>query len=224
MPRLTLFFALLSFSIPEGCSSDPPTAAQDAGPPSVCPTGFLGDPQKDPVIEVHAIRADGTDVVLNEGDDLALLLPPQGGRVSFVGVRATNLDGCGVQVTGALRDPLTNQIRVDGRTVNLNREADGWGTTGSGANLEDPGGVPNYSNIPLCGNDWADQDVYDKPFALEVLVEDRRKKSVSVKMTVTPRCSEVGDKRSACLCLCKKGYVLGDLCNEDAGVTDGGDQ
>src|SRR5262249_28853507 len=143
---------------------------------------------------------------------------PQGGRVGFVGVRAINIDGCALQIIGALRDPTTKQVRLDGRTVNLRKEPDGWGTTGRGSstNIEDSDEIGDDSNIPLCPNQWAEQDVFDVPFELEVVVTDRRKKTVSTKMMVTPRCSEPGTKETACRCLCKKGYVLGNSCGEDA--------
>ena len=38
-----------------------PDAVIDA-PPSVCDAGFLGDPGKEPVIELRALKADGSDV------------------------------------------------------------------------------------------------------------------------------------------------------------------
>lgn len=197
-------------------------AAPDA--PSDCPAGFLGDPGKPIEIELRALRADGTDVPLVDGNDLAVVFPPQGGRVTFVGVRAINLDGCGVQVTGALRDLGSRQIRIDGRTVNLRKEPDGWGTTGQGTitNIEDSAAIGDYSNIPVCPNQWADVDVFDQPFELEVVVQDRRKKTMTKVIKVTPRCAEPGEKETACKCLCKKGYVLGQSCGEDAGVPEGG--
>ena len=74
----------------QGCPDEEPDApSRDAGPDasSVCPTGYLGDPLLPPVIELRALRADGADVPLADGDDLAVLFPPQGGRVAFVGVR-----------------------------------------------------------------------------------------------------------------------------------------
>lgn len=171
-------------------------------------------------MELRAVRADGSDVPLNDGDDLAVIFPPQGGRVAFVGVRATNLDGCGVQVVGAVRDPISKQVRLDGRTVNLRREPDGWGATGQGTStdLESSQAISNYSNIPLCPNQWASKDVYDEPFQLEVRVQDSRKKTATATINVTPRCAEPGAKEAACRCLCRAGYVLGETCGEDAGA------
>jgi hypothetical protein len=199
-----------------------PEAAPDS--PTDCPAGFLGDPAKEIQIELRALHADGSDHPLNDGDDLAIIFPPQGGRVAFVGVRAINLDGCGVQVTGALRDLGSRQVRIDGRTVNLRKEPDGWGTTGQSTmtNIEDSAAIGDYSNIPLCPNQWADVDVFDHAFEVEVQVKDRRKKSATKVIKVTPRCAEPGAKETACRCLCKKGYVLGESCGEDAGVPDGG--
>ena len=213
-----------------GCPGEGGDPAADAGPeaapdgPSDCPAGFLGDPSKEIEIELRALRADGTDVPLVDGNDLAIIFPPQGGRVAFVGVRAINLDGCGAQVTGALRDLGSRQIRLDGRTVNLRKEPDGWGTTGQSTttNIEDSAAIGDYSNIPLCPNQWADVDIFDKPFELEVLVQDRRKKKMTKVITVTPRCAEPGAKETACRCLCQSGYILGQACGEDAGALDGG--
>ena len=227
---VVLASALASGLVLAGCpNGDHGPVVVDAGPeaepdaPSDCPAGFLGDPSKEIEIELRALKADGTDVPLREGDDLAIVFPPQGGRVAFVGVRARNLDGCGVQVTGALRDLGSRQIRVDGRTVNLRKEEDGWGTTGQGTttNIEDSAAIGDYSNIPVCPNQWADVDVFDQAFELEVLVQDRRKKKMTKMIEVTPRCAEPGAKETACRCLCKKGYVLGASCGEDAG-TEGG--
>lgn len=206
---------------PQG-DAGPDVVVIDA-PPSVCDAGFLGDPSKEPIVELRALKTDGTDVPLNDGDDLAVIFPPQGGRVAFVGVRAINVDGCGIQLTGALRDTTTAQIRADGRTLNLDREPDGWGTSGRGttAKIEESALIGNYSNIPLCPNQWASTNIYDETFELEVLLQDRGKRQVSKKIKVTPRCSEPGSKEVTCRCLCKKDYALGEACGEDAGA-DGG--
>jgi hypothetical protein len=217
--------AVVLAGCPGGSDATPGSdAGAETGPPADCPAGYLGDPGKDIQIELRALRADGTDVPLNDGDDLAIVFPPQGGRVAFIGVRAINLNGCGVQVLGALRDLGSRQVRTDGRTVNLQKEPDGWGTTGQGTttNIEDSAAIGDYSNVPVCPNEWADVDVFDQPFEVEVQVKDRSKKSATKVIKVTPRCAEPGTKETACRCLCKHGYVLGESCGEDAGVPDGG--
>jgi hypothetical protein len=203
-----------------GCpGGDPPP---DAG--AACEAGYLGDPEAEPEIELRALRSDGSDVPLEDGGDLHIIFPPQGGRVAFVGVRAKNLDACAVRIIGALRDPATKQVRLDGRTVNLRREPDGWGTTGRGVatNIGDSAEIGDYSNIPLCPNQWASQDVFDVPFELEVRLEDKGKKTAVKTITVTPRCAEPGPKGEGCRCLCRAGYQLGETCNEDAGEGGGG--
>lgn len=216
--------ASLLFVASIGCSSDPPAVPSDAAPPAPeadCAAGYLGDPNKPAVVELIAVRADGTSAPLTDGADLAVLLPPQGGRVSFVGVRATNLDGCGVQLLGSLRDLTSRQLRADGRTINLNGGRDGWGTSGSvTTNVADVGAISNFSNIPLCPNQWSDVNVFDVPYEVEMTVKDRRGKTATVKVGVVPRCSEPG-KEAGCRCLCKKGYVLGETCGLDGGL-DGG--
>lgn len=213
-----------------GCPDETPvTPAADAGPdvvdidvgPSPCATGYLGDPSKEPEIELRALDKNGKDMPLVDGHELAIIFPPQGGRVSFVGVRVRNMDGCAMKIIGALRDPTSGLITLDGRTVNLTREPDGWGTTGRGAditNIEDSDAIADYSNIPLCPNSWSKQDIFDKEFEVEVVVTDRRKKTARKIAKVTPRCAEPGERETSCRCLCRKDYVLGELCGEDAGV------
>jgi hypothetical protein len=220
---LLVFLPLVLLACPK---EDDPIAPVDAGPDVVvradadCPAGYLGDPNLPIEMELRALRADGKDVPIAEGDDLAVLFPPQGGRVAFVGVHARNLNGCAVQLIGALRDPLSKRVRLDGRTVNLRKEPDGWGTTGRGAETDigSSDAIGDYSNMPLCPNQWADQDVFDVPFELEVVITDKDKKTATKKIMVTPRCAEPGEKETACRCLCRNGYILGETCGEDAGV------
>ena len=211
-----------------GCSTPGFSPADDAGvldapapdaPLFACPAGFLGDPSLEPTLEIHVLRVDGNDVPLADKDDVPLIFPPQGGRVVFVGARATNLDGCGIQLTGAIRDESTRQVRVDARTVNLNPTGDGWGTTA--AESADGGGglsaaLSSYSNVPLCPNQWASTDVFNHPFELTVTLKDRNKRTATKTIHVTPRCAEV-ENVDECLCICRLGYVLGQKCVTDAG-------
>jgi hypothetical protein len=156
---------------------------------------------------------------LADGDTISLMLPPQGGRVVFVGVRATNLCGKGLQLTGALRDLATKQVRVDSRTTNLVPEGDGWGVSAPvGATVADQ--IASFSNVPVCPNQWASTDVYGHAFGLEVTVADAEGRTLTKKITVTPVCGEPANA-AQCTCICMGGYVLGEACGGDAGA-DGG--
>src|SRR4051812_17954769 len=98
-----------------GCPPDDPQQ-----PPAVtCTVGFLGDEKKPVQLEITARDVAGRAVPVKEGDDVAVVFPPQGGRVIFVGVRATNLDACQMTLSGVLRDVTTTPglVRVDKRTV-----------------------------------------------------------------------------------------------------------
>lgn len=207
------------------CSSDPIAPAPDAdtrdtAPPPIgeCGLPFLGDPAKPMEIEIRALTATGADVAMKNGSDLALVFPPQGGRVSFVGIRAMNVDPCGVRLLGAVRDPRSQQVRIDGRTVNLQRAADGYGVTGLGnTDVTSDVAIAAYSNVPLCPNQWSDESIFDHEYELEVVVTDKGGRRGGAKITVTPRCSEP-EREPQCKCFCKKGYVLGEPCGEDAGI------
>ena len=97
--------------------------------------------------------------------------PLQGGEVLFVGARVTNVDACGLQLTGALRDEETQQVRFDTRTINLIPTGDGWGVTGTlGANVA--GLISNFSNVPVCPNEWSTTDVDGHEYGLEVTITD----------------------------------------------------
>jgi hypothetical protein len=207
--RRSLFAIAVAFGAAGTACADDPSPAPEGAP---CNAGFLGDPAKAPEIELLALRADGTDAPLGDGGDLALVTPPQGGRVSFVGVRANNVDACGVQIIAGLRDPSTKQVRVDGRTVNLQKDVDGRGRTGSPTTAGNASQIADYSNIPACPNQWASQDVDDQTFELDVVITDRGQRTVQKSITVIPRCSEPGAAGDECRCICKKGYQLGQSC------------
>ena len=40
---------------------------------------------------------------------------------------------------------------------------------GAGPNIADSAEIGDYSNVPLCPNQWASKDIYDQPFELELL-------------------------------------------------------
>jgi hypothetical protein len=193
--------------------STPPQgdAASDA---TSCSGGVLGDATAAIQFDVTTPGAT-TDVVLRDGDPLGIDLPPQGGRVVFIGVRATNLEACGVQLSGALRDEATQQVRVDARTVNLIPSGDGWGTSAI-QGTSPTSQLANYSNIPVCPNEWASTDIFDHPFALEVTLTDRNGRKATKIVHVVPKCID-DIQYSRCQCICRAGYHLGDTCAGDAG-------
>jgi hypothetical protein len=193
------------------CSSP---ALSDAGPTEPCPAGFLGAAGAPPDFDIQLLLADNAVATIQDGGAAPMLLPPQGGRVLLVGVRATHVDGCGLQLTGALRDLATGRVTLDSRTINLTATGDGWGTsatsTGSGAPA-----IGGFSNIPVCPNEWSASDLFGHPYGLEVTIVDRQKRQLTKKIQVTPECAQA-DNRAQCLCICMAGYVLGQACG-DAG-------
>ena len=132
------------------------------------------------------------------------MLPPQGGRVVLVGARATNLDRCGVSLSGALRDPQSQQVRVDIRTVNLVAADAGWVKS-------DPSDISAVANVPVCPNQWSQSNLYGSTYQLSVMVTDRDGRSASKEVDVIPACAD-GAGFAECACICRAGYRLGETC------------
>ena len=232
--RIAATLTLLSFAAPTACSSssspgvpivppvdagadaadaadavgpsdaDPPDGSPDAAP--TCALGFLGDPTQPTILQLIVRDVSGVSVPLADGDTVPLVTPPQGGKVIFIGVRATNISPCSVELSGALRDPVSQQLRLDGRGMNLTPTGDGWGQSAD-TNLS------TFANIPVCPNQWAMQDLYGQPFELTVKLSDPLGHAASSTLHVTPACTESGSLGKECTCTCKQGYVLGQVCN-----------
>ncbi len=189
------------------------TSSSSTGAPA-CTLPFLGDPMKEPELEVFYQGADLADHACMPGGPIDIIEPPQGGRVLFVGVRATNVDPCAVTLTGAMRDLSTNLVRFDTRNLNLLDEGNGYGRS-------TPGDIASYANIPVCHNTWTDLDIFDQTFGLEVTLKDRNGKQATTTLQVVPRCAEP-DKLDQCLCICDGDYTLGDACGGGGGGSGGG--
>lgn len=224
MRRSALSFGALCLALFAAGCSDPANPPHDGGAgggdagPHGCQTGFVGDMSKDVelTITVLGATAGGAAAEVKDGDTVPLIFPPQGGRVIFAGVRARNLSGCGVTLTGALRDPTTKQVRLDARTVNLQAASDGWAET-------DATDYSSFSNIPVCPNQWSMTDIYGATYELEINVLDRDGRQATKTLSVKPACAEP-ELEAECLCICKGGYVLGMSCADlDAGTGDAGD-
>ncbi|MFO0611131.1 MAG: hypothetical protein U0414_00990 [Polyangiaceae bacterium] len=180
-----------------------PAPADDDGPPTKCPGLYVGDVSAAPELEIVYLDAANATQDLGDGR-IPLVFPPQGGRVLFVGARAKNVDPCGVLLTGAIRDPVSKKLQLDKRTVNLVPTADGWGESAEGD-------TASFANVPACPNQWAESDLFDAPFELTVALEDARGKTAMKTATITPFCGEPANE-AQCRCICKKGYVLGEMC------------
>jgi hypothetical protein len=181
-----------------GCPDEPPPE-----PPGPC-APFLGDREAEPEIEITALGVDSISAPITDGDTVNIVTPPQGGRVIFIGVRATNLCATGAVITGALRDPPTMAPTVDKRTVNLRAGDDGWG---SSVDTD----ISTFANVPVCPNQWSSRDIYDQDYELIVVVTDKDERTATRTIVVRPTCAEP-DTRTECLCICKAGYVLGEPC------------
>jgi hypothetical protein len=219
--RSPLAFALLVLAAACSDPAPPPSdGGADAGDgggggPHGCTTGFVGDEAKAPELVITvlgAVSAAGATPV-TDGDTVPLIFPPQGGRVIFAGARARNVAACGATLTGALRDKTTKQVRLDARTVNLIPASDGWVET-------DATDYSSFSNVPVCPNQWSTTNLYGTVYELEITVADRDGRSVTKTIDVTPTCAEP-DNLAECLCICRGGYKLGEVCAADGG-TDGG--
>ncbi|HEY6458797.1 MAG TPA: hypothetical protein VIY73_01565 [Polyangiaceae bacterium] len=220
--------AIVAAFVIAGCSSPSPgppspDGGPEAGPDGAdateetdCPVGFLGDEGGAPAFDIQILEADESVAQIADGASVPMILPPQGGRVIFVGVHATNVDGCELQLTGALRDLTTQEVRVDSRTINLIDTHDGYGVSGL-PNTSVSSAITNFSNVALCPNEWSPTNIYGTQYGLEVTIQDREGRQVTNKIKVTPECGQP-ENLDQCLCICKGGYVLGESCG------DGGDE
>lgn len=187
------------------CSTPPPEPTVDAGVIGACTLPYVGDPDAPMEMDVIALGINGKLSTLGEGSDITLMFPPQGGRVIFAGVRARNVNPCAVTIAGALRDPMSKQVRIDNRIVNLQVTSDGYGQS-------DPADISTFSNIALCPNQWSEQDLMDVPYELTVSLTDKDERKVKKVFRVTPRCDEPGEI-SGCRCQCDADYILGMVCS-----------
>lgn len=204
---------ILAVALAAGCDLESIPVPDDAGASSSsgspCQYGFIGDPALEPEMVVTVRGADGVAVPIKEGGTAALILPPQGGRVVFAGVRANNVDACAARLTGALRDLESSKIMADARTLNLRPREDGT----AGSTDTD---ISTFANIPVCPNQWATTDASGGEFNLEMSLKDRGGRTVKKTLRVTLDCAEP-ENEAQCKCICKEGYILGENCDADAG-------
>ncbi len=215
VPRAIVSASVLAALV--GCSS-PEAVEGRVG--ATCKLAFVGSDAGSPEL-VPGVAVDGGFVELGEGGALPLATPPQGGHVSFVAARATNLDPCGVKLKATVRSPRTGFIAAEEeRTVTLSVADGGWAE----AELDD---ISNFANVPMCPDYPPNETLVDLPYDLEVRVVDRAGRTAHATRSIVPRCEQTEPyDRALCRCECSEGYALGRCADPlDGGwleVVDGG--
>lgn len=189
-----------------GCEPTHGEGDLDAG--QRAPDCIIGDAEGEAEITLVFRTVDGQIADLIDGGEVPLVLPPQGGKVTLIGVRAKNVT-CRVLLFAALDDELCggNIIGFEGRPVDLEEGADGVGTPIAPATLQ------NFANVPVCPTFSSTRDGNGQPYTLLVRVtelrradeEDERVHSLSA--TVTPVCAEP-ELAADCGCECDADLVL----------------
>lgn len=190
------------------------SCTSDDGPPDAAVTCFVGDPGAPPEMQLVHHTASGQPLAFTDNGTVPLILPPQGGKVMLVGVRAKNLDGCPLTIATALIDPCTQAVvALERRPVLMEEQADGWL-----APLQ-PAEISNYSNLPACPRANLTRDVHGQAYELVVSIEDKAKRKVERRVMITPTCNQP-EFQEQCECECSQGYTLGGTCDptQDAGV------
>jgi hypothetical protein len=148
----------------------------------------------------------GTPAAVEDGSAAPLVVPPQGGEVLVIGVRALNIDGCPLTMSSSLVLPGSGVIAsFERRPVTLQPASDGW------LEPKDPTGLANFANLPACPIAGLGQMINDESFRLDVEVEDLAGRQASASAMVVPTCDTATDP-AQCRCLCAADYVLGSVC------------
>lgn len=201
---LAFFTAALAACSP---SPDTPDGGGGAGGGAHCTLPDVGDPKMPIQMELTIRGIDETSAPAKDGDTVPMITPPQGGRVVFIGVRATNLNPCGVDVKGVIRDEANKHVVLDERTVNLKADGKGWGSSSDEV-------ISTFSNVPVCPNEWSSTDIFGHEYELTMAILDKAGRSAEKTIKATLSCAETDPMLDAeCHCICKQGYVLGQTCN-----------
>jgi hypothetical protein len=192
------------------CGDKPPATCVDCGVPvpdaAPCP---LGDKTAPAMLEITHLDASLAVFDTTPGGTVPLIAPPQGGWILLLGARATNIDGCRLDLTVSFRDVCGGPIlSLDKRTVKLDDLGNGWGITN----------VNSYGNLAFCPQLNATHNLHGEPWEVTVELDDADGKHAAQSMTVMPVCPV---DNGSCTCQCDHNFVLGGGCpatGPDAGV------
>jgi len=187
---------LPTLAIACACSCAP---ASDADIAARCP---IGDPSQVAALEIVHLDANLETVKTVPYARVPLIQPAQGGWIVFLGARATNLDGCRVDLTTSFRDgPDGAIIKVDRRPTLLDDTGDGWAITRTSL----------AGSLPICPQVTATRDLHDEPYEITVALDDGYGQRASQAMVIIPFCPDP-DPTGGCLCTCDQSYVVGGSC------------
>ena len=194
--RLFGSLGLVALAACQGGGASPP-------PPAGC---FVGDLAASPALTLVYQTPDLALAPVTDGGSLPLIVPPQGGEVLIIGVRALNIDGCPLTMSTSLALPSGVVAAFERRPVNLQPAPDGW--------LEpvNPAGLANFANLPACPIAGLEQSIDGERYQLTVEVEDRAGRTAQASATIVPTC-DAAAVPATCRCLCAAGYVLGSSCS-----------
>ncbi len=200
---MTRSLSLTLLVLVASCGGDEPATDMMPSTPLDC---FIGDRGAAPELQLVYRTVDGQMAPFVDGADIPLILPPQGGKVFLIGVRARNVDGCGLRISASMRDACTGRILGrDGRPIFLTADAEGWGIPRQPRELSD------YANVPACPSFAALRDVDNEPYQVELSITDRDGRTAAVTTTVVPVCAEA-QFFDQCTCECDADYILGGGC------------
>lgn len=157
-------------------------------------------------------------VPLNDGDEVSLVRPIQGGHVLFVGALLRYpADGDGT-LNGELRrvDPATGGVGpivvYDKRTAPHQPLPSGRpAPNGEAGWFQVPPDINNVANIPVCP-DFLDYDLVDVELFIRVSFRDSLGREAHADRRVKTRCAQTDPMEQAqCRCECKARYTI-DRC------------
>jgi hypothetical protein len=190
-----------------GCGGG--SGGPDAQPDAI-PCATVGDLTQPVEMQVVYRTSTGIAAPLEDGAELPLVNPPQGGKILLVGVRVKNVDLCQATVQVAMKDLVT------GRVAGIERRPVAWRIADDGfAEPSQPHEISDYANVPVCPNANIAQDIDGNPWQLEVRFYDRDQHATEQLLTVTPSCADDVDPA---LCMCECAMDVGATCGApDAG-------
>lgn len=199
---------LLQALVVAGADCDVAPAVDAGVEPEPQPPCIIGDENAEAEIVMVYRTVDGEVADLVDNGEVPLILPPQGGKVTLIGVRAKNVT-CRLLLNGSISNSLCggNIIGLEGRAIDLEVREDGFGYPARADTLD------NYANIPLCPNAASTRDADGQPYALQVRATEVRRldeetaRTHVMTATVTPVCAEP-EIFEDCTCECDADLIL----------------